>query len=53
MQEPQTPPTPERLTRLAFAFAPPLLLQTAVELQIFDSLDQDVGAFQRWRHVLV
>jgi Dimerisation domain len=40
MQEPQTPPTPERLTRLAFAFAPPLLLQTAVELQIFDFLDQ-------------
>ena len=40
MQEPQTRPTPERLTQFAFAFAPPLLLQTAVELQIFDFLDQ-------------
>jgi hypothetical protein len=36
MQLPKSAPSPERLTQFAFAFAPPLLLQTAVELQIFD-----------------
>lgn len=40
MQVPPPPPTPERLTQYAFSFAPPLLLQTAVELQVFDFLDQ-------------
>jgi Dimerisation domain len=40
MQLPRSSPTPERLTQFAFAFAPPLLLQTAVELPIFDFLDQ-------------
>ena len=40
MQAPPSPPSPERLTHFAFSFAPPLLLQTAVELQVFDFLDQ-------------
>jgi 2-polyprenyl-3-methyl-5-hydroxy-6-metoxy-1,4-benzoquinol methylase len=40
MQLPHSSPTPERLTQFAFAFAPPLLLQTAVELQVFDYVDQ-------------
>ena len=40
MQVRQSPPSPERLTQFAFAFAPPLLLQTAVEIQVFDFLDQ-------------
>jgi ubiquinone/menaquinone biosynthesis C-methylase UbiE len=40
MQSPKSVPSPERLTQFAFAFAPPLLLQTAVELQVFDFLDQ-------------
>jgi hypothetical protein len=36
MQPPKSAPSPERLTQFAFGFAPPLILQTAVELQIFD-----------------
>jgi 2-polyprenyl-3-methyl-5-hydroxy-6-metoxy-1,4-benzoquinol methylase len=40
MRVPPSPPIPERLTQYAFSFAPPLLLQTAVELQVFDFLDQ-------------
>jgi len=40
MQVPPSPPSPERLAQFAFSFAPPLLLQTAVELQVFDFLDQ-------------
>jgi len=40
MQVPPSPPGPERLAQFAFSFAPPLLLQTAVELQVFDFLDQ-------------
>jgi ubiquinone/menaquinone biosynthesis C-methylase UbiE len=40
MQRPQSAPTPERLTQFAFGFAPSLLLQTAVELHIFDFIDQ-------------
>jgi len=40
MQAPPSPPSPERLTQFAFSFAPPLLLQTAVELQVFDFLDE-------------
>jgi hypothetical protein len=40
MQVPPSPPSPERLTQCAFSFAPPLLLRTAVELQVFDFLDQ-------------
>jgi SAM-dependent methyltransferase len=40
MQIPSPPPSPERLHQFAFSFAPPLLLQTAVELQVFDFLDQ-------------
>ena len=39
MQPPESAPSPERLTQFAFGFAPPLLLQTAVELQIFDLID--------------
>jgi hypothetical protein len=39
MQPPKSGPSPERLTQFAFGFAPPLLLQTAVELQIFDLID--------------
>jgi hypothetical protein len=39
MQPPKSAPSPERLTQFAFGFAPPLLLQTAVELQIFDLID--------------
>jgi hypothetical protein len=39
MQPPKSAPGPERLTQFAFGFAPPLLLQTAVELQIFDLID--------------
>jgi SAM-dependent methyltransferase len=39
MQPPKSAPSPERLTQLAFGFAPPLLLQTAVELQVFDLID--------------
>jgi len=40
MQVPPSPPSPERLAEFAFSFAPPLLLQTAVELQVFDFLGQ-------------
>jgi 3-hydroxy-5-methyl-1-naphthoate 3-O-methyltransferase len=39
MQLPKSAPSPERLTQFAFGFAPPLILQTAVELQIFDLID--------------
>jgi 2-polyprenyl-3-methyl-5-hydroxy-6-metoxy-1,4-benzoquinol methylase len=39
MQLPKSAPSPERLTQFAFGFAPPLLLQTAVELRVFDLID--------------
>jgi hypothetical protein len=39
MQLPKSKPSPERLTQFAFGFAPPLILQTAVELRIFDLID--------------
>lgn len=32
------PPTPERLMSFAFGYAPPLLLEAAVELKVFDTL---------------
>ncbi len=31
--------TPERLIQLAFAFAPPIMISTAVDLGVFDALD--------------
>jgi hypothetical protein len=40
MQSAQSAPNPERLMQLAFGFAPPLFLQTAVELKLFDLIDQ-------------
>jgi 2-polyprenyl-3-methyl-5-hydroxy-6-metoxy-1,4-benzoquinol methylase len=40
MQSAQSAPNPERLMQLAFGFAPPLFLQTAVELKLFDLIDK-------------
>ena len=37
----QTQVTPQRLRQFAFAFAPPLLLETAVQYRIFDLLDPE------------
>jgi hypothetical protein len=42
-------PTPERLMQLAWSFAPPLIIETAVQHGVFDDSTRDPGARQSSR----
>jgi len=44
--QPTAPVTPERIYQLAFAYAPPLVLEAAIKHRVFDVLDSGPKSLQ-------